>query len=304
MNIKESTTQATEYTIVTKFENYLREDGKAESTIESYLTDIKGFRIWFCEKNDTFDGNLKRFHITSYKTHLISVGYSAATINKKINSLQSFNTFLIDNKYCNEHVVNPIRDKIKVAEGSEREVEVLTEEETEKLMFYISDRRKVDVRKSLVVTLLLYTGLRVTELVNLKLKDIDLLTFALTVRCGKGGKIREVPLRSEVTEAIKEYLCTDRKDNKHNDSEYLFLTQRSGKMDRDTVNKILKSIGNETRLNLYPHKFRHTFCTRLVKRGVELTTVAKLAGHANIQTTASFYINTSRVDKEQAVNLL
>jgi len=191
-----------------------------------------------------------------------------------------------------------------VAKGSEREVEVLTEEETEKLLFSISDRRKVDVRESLVVTILLYTGLRVTELVNLKLKDIDLLACSLTVRCGKGGKIRDVPLRSEVNEAIKEYLCTKRKENKHNDSEYLFLTQRSGKMDRDTVNKILRKIGKETRLNLYPHKFRHTFCTRLVKKGVELTTVAKLAGHANIQTTASFYINTSRVDKEQAVNLL
>jgi len=55
----------------------IREDGKAESTIESYLTDVIGFKVWFSEKNDIFDGNLKRFHITSYKSHLITVGFLA-----------------------------------------------------------------------------------------------------------------------------------------------------------------------------------------------------------------------------------
>lgn len=75
-------------------------------------------------------------------------------------------------------------------------------------------------------------------------------------------------------------------------------------MDKDTVNKLLKKYGQQLNLTMKPHKFRHTFCMRLLKKGAELTTVAKLAGHANIQTTAHFYINTSRADKEHAVNLL
>ena len=75
-------------------------------------------------------------------------------------------------------------------------------------------------------------------------------------------------------------------------------------MDRDAINKLLSKLEKRLDIRLYPHKFRHAFCTTLLKRGVELTTVAKLAGHASNQTTASFYINTSQKDKREAVELL
>lgn len=126
----------------------------------------------------------------------------------------------------------------------------------------------------------------------------------LTIAWGKGGKRREVPLKGEVIEAIKEYLQGQRKDNKFVDSEYLILTNRSAKMDRDAINRLLNRLESKLSIRMHPHKFRHTFCTNLLKRGVELTTVAKLAGHSSIQTTASFYINTSQKDKREAVELL
>lgn len=75
-------------------------------------------------------------------------------------------------------------------------------------------------------------------------------------------------------------------------------------MDRDAVNRLLRRMEKKLNIRLHPHMFRHTFCTRLLKKGVELTTVAKLAGHASIQTTANFYINTSQKDKRNAVELL
>jgi site-specific recombinase XerD len=75
-------------------------------------------------------------------------------------------------------------------------------------------------------------------------------------------------------------------------------------MDRDAVNRLLERMESKLSIRMHPHKYRHTFCTRLLKRGVELTTVAKLAGHTSIQTTASFYINTSQKDKREAVELL
>jgi integrase/recombinase XerD len=75
-------------------------------------------------------------------------------------------------------------------------------------------------------------------------------------------------------------------------------------MDRDAVNRLLQRMEKKIGIRMHPHKFRHTFCTRLLKKGVELTTVAKLAGHASIQTTATFYINTSKQDKRDAVELL
>ena len=289
--------------VILAYETYLMEEGKVESTIDSYVGDIRGFLEFLESKKVSFRGNLTRLYITSYKIHLTENGYSINTINKKINSLHSFNFFLVSENLCTEKVVYPNKDKIKIARGSEKEIDVFSDEEVERILFYLEDSSRVSIRDKGVILILLYTGLRVSELVNLKVQDIDFLTSTLKV-VGKGGKYREVPLKMEVSEGIKEYMEKERQAHKYSSSEYLFLTQRAGKMDKDTVNKILNRKGKYLNLKMKPHKFRHTFCTRLLSKGVELTTVAKLAGHSNIQTTATFYINTSREDKKQAVNLL
>ena len=289
--------------IIQAYQEYLTEDGKGTKTVISYAGDVKGFLNWLGNKKVVFEGKLTRFYITSYKDDLIKNNYTINTINKKINSLHSFNLFLISKGFCHEQAVYPNKDKIKVAAGSEGEIDVFSDEEVERMLFYLENRHLVSQRDKTVILLLLYTGLRVSELVGLKLADIDLLTRNLKV-VGKGGKYREVPLKLEAAEAIRVYLDVERRDHKQAESDYLLLTQRAGKMDKDTVNKFLRKHGKHLGLVLYPHKFRHTFCTRLLNKGVDLTTVAKLAGHASIQTTASFYINTSREDKQQAVDLL
>jgi len=289
--------------LVSDFEETLVADGKAPKTVESYTGDIRAFLEWLESKGNIFTGNLKRYHITSYKNYLVQNNYEINTINKKINSLQFFNQFLMEGKYLIEQIVDLRKDKVKLAAGSEKEVEVFTDAESEKLLFYIQSE-EVTSRDRLIVILLLYTGVRVSELVNIKLRDVDLLSMNLTVAWGKGGKRREMPLKDEVIESIKEYLQGERKDNKFLDSEYLILTNRSANMDRDSVNRRLKRLDNKLNIKMYPHKFRHTFCTSLLKRGMELTTVAKLVGHSSIQTTASFYINTSQKDKREAVELL
>ncbi len=91
---------------------------------------------------------------------------------------------------------------------------------------------------------------------SLKLKDVDLLTRNLKV-VGKGGKYREVPLKAEAAEAVQEYLGGERRESRFSDSDYLLLTQRSGRMDRDTVNKILSKLGSKLDLRIHPHKFRN-----------------------------------------------
>ncbi|VUZ23641.1 Tyrosine recombinase XerD [Acetobacterium wieringae] len=290
-------------TIETAYEDHLLEDGKGSATIASYTGDIKGFLQWMDDKKLPFDGKLTRLSITSYRKHLQEGNYRINTINKKINSLHSFNHFLMAAGYCQELVVHPKRDKIKVAHGSEAEVTVFSEAELETILFHLENKDHVSLRDKTIIYTLLYAGLRVSELVSLKLKELDFLTMNLKV-VGKGGKYREVPLKPELAETIKAYLEDERKNSPFATSEYLLVTQRSGRMDADTVNKVLKKLGQKLNMTIFPHKFRHTFCTRLLKKGADLTTVAKLAGHASIQTTASFYINTSREDKQEAVGLL
>lgn len=288
--------------IVEGFTQYLVEDGKRPKTVESYVGDVVGFLDYLRGNGTDFTGDLKRFHITSYRNHLVESAYEASTINKKINSLQSFNRWLVDSGLTPETVVDLRKDRVRVASGSEKQVEVYQEKQLDRLLFYVQGE-KVSARDRAVVLTLLYTGVRVSELCDIRVMNIDFLTGHLKV-VGKGGKVREVPLKPEVLEAMREYL-TLRAQSKYADSEYLFLGQR-GPLQRDAVNTLLEKLTDRARLDvrLKPHTFRHTFCTRLVKKGVPLTTVSKLAGHNSIETTARFYVNSSRDDKMKAVSML
>lgn len=195
------------------------------------------------------------------------------------------------------------RDRVQIAAGSERIVTALSEEQVEKLLFYLEDHTKVSQRNKLIAYLLLYTGVRVSELVSIKLSDIDYLASTLTVR-GKGGKIREISLRQDVVHLIRTYVKEERLKSKFKDSEYLLLSQRAPKVHRDAVRDWLANVSKELGFKLHPHLFRHTFCTRLLKKGVDLTTVSKLAGHSTVNMTAKFYIQTTRQEKMDAVQLL
>ena len=132
--------------VILAYETYLMEEGKVESTIDSYVGDIRGFLEFLESKKVSFRGNLTRLYITSYKIHLTENGYSINTINKKINSLHSFNFFLVSKNLCTEKVVYPNKDKIKIARGSEKEIDVFSDEEVERILFYLEDRSRVSIR--------------------------------------------------------------------------------------------------------------------------------------------------------------
>jgi len=289
--------------VIQQFEQSLIENGIAPKTIESYVGDVRSFCVFLTGMGVSDLGDFKRFYVVSYKNHLVDQKYAIATINKKINSLQAYNLFLIERGLTTEMAVTLRKDRIKVAAGSEGEVEVFSEQEVNQLLFFAQDESKVSLRNRLILWLLLYTGVRVSELCGIEMRDIDYLTSTLRVT-GKGGKYREIPLRSDLVDLIKDYVRTERQQSRFANSPHLMLSQRAEKLHKDAVNTILEQWEKQLGFKMYPHKFRHTFCSRLLKKGVPLTTVSKLAGHAHIQTTAHYYINTSKQDKELAVNLL
>ena len=125
---------------------------KAKSTVASYVGDIKAFLEWLEDKGVEFQGQLHRVHATAYKKFLVEAEYQFATINKKIKSLSSFNSYLIEQGLAQEKAVDPRRDRVKVARGSEKEVQVFTEDEVEKLLFHVADKRKVNHRESATET--------------------------------------------------------------------------------------------------------------------------------------------------------
>lgn len=284
------------------FEIYLRDNGKAEKTIESYTGDMKGYIQYLNGKGITYDNTINRFSVNSYKNHLIDSNYHPTTINKKLNSLRSLNMFLVATEQMKNMVINLARDRIKIAKGSEKQVEVYPDDVVEALLFHMESGSK-SLRDKVIVNLLLFTGVRVSELVAIRIRDIDFLNHQLKV-IGKGGKYREIPLKPELVDFIKKYIVK-RRSNLYYKSEYLLLGQR-GVLGRDAVNRIHTRISKEAKLpmKLKPHTCRHTFCTNLIKKGVPLTTVAKLAGHTGIDTTARFYVGCSHQAKRDAVNLL
>ena len=291
--------------ILADFRQYLLDDGKATRTVQSYVADVFHFLSHVTEVNPKPLSELMRQDVTRFRSHMVDKSFKPATVNKAVNSLSCFSQWLQATGIHPEgqKLVNPKRDRVKVAAGSEGEVSVFTDMELEHIMANISDPTKTTQRNQLVVNLLLYTGCRVSELINIQTTDVDFVINAVTLH-GKGSKLREVPIRSEVAQLIKEYLKGDRSLSKFSDSPYLLVSQRSPKLCRDAVATMLERIGQELKIDINPHKWRHTFCTLLLARGVSLPVIARLAGHSSIETVNKFYICTSRKDKQAAIDLI
>jgi len=287
---------------IESFKHWLFEEGRSPRTIESYGSDVKGFQQFLTEKAVGEEQPLSRFSFVRFKEHLMKEEYADSTINKKINSLKIYNDYLRTIGVLSDSIVVLKRDRISIAAGSEAVVTSLSEEQVEQLLFFVENRNKVSARNKLIVYLLLYTGVRVSELVSIKLTDIDFLTSHLQV-IGKGGKRREIGLKQEVLRLVRAYIREERSESVFHESSYLLVSQRAEKMHRDAVRDWLANISKDL-FKIHPHLFRHTFCTRLLKRGVDLTTVSKLAGHSSLNVTMKFYIQTTREEKMDAINRL
>ena len=293
--------------ILVDFRQYLLDDGKADRTVQSYVADVFHFLSHVTEANSKSMSDWTRQDVTRFRSHMVEKAFKPATVNKAVNSLSRFCQWLQVTGLHPEgqRLVDPKRDRVKVAAGSEGEVSVFTDDELARINAYISDPTTTSQRNRLVVNLLLYTGCRVSELVNIGTADVDFVVGTVILH-GKGGKLREVPIRSDVAKLIKEYLKGERSQSKFPDSTYLMVSQRAPRMCRDSIATMLERIGQALSIDgsLNPHRFRHNFCSRLVQKGVPISTVSKLAGHASVQTTATYYVNTSRKDKQAAVDLL
>jgi integrase/recombinase XerD len=289
--------------VLNDFQQWLIEDGKSPKTIESYCNDVKLFQLYVAEKAADEQQLLSRFLFVRYKQYLLEKEFKISTINKKVNSLKVFNDFLQLKGVVKDNYIQLRKDRVPIANGSEQVVDALTDGEVERVLAFVQDETKVSIRNRLIIHTLLYTAVRVSELVNIKLGDIDSLTSTLMVR-GKGGKVREIGIRTDLMHLIRTYQTGERNESKFHESEYLFVSQRSKKMHRDSVRDMLGKISDEVGIKMYPHLFRRTCATLLLRRGVPIVTVSKILGHYSVELTSKTYIQTSRSDKQAALDLL
>ena len=276
---------------IDEFIDYLRFEKKySENTISSYKRDLNKINSYL--KKDFI--KLTKADIQKYIQNL-SKNESSNTISRTISSLKSFYKFLEINKYTN---TNPLTTIIS-PKTARKLPKVLSEEEVNKLLD-INLNNDFDYRNKAMLELMYSSGLRVSELINLTVNDVDLKNSLVRI-FGKGSKERIVPLNDYATETLNNYILYHRpKLFKQKENNYLFLNNHGNQMTRQGFFKTLKKIAKEKGIKseLSPHTLRHSFATHLLKYGADLRSIQELLGHSDISTTQIYtHITNEMLEK-------
>ncbi|AJS59992.1 tyrosine-type recombinase/integrase [Paenibacillus sp. IHBB 10380] len=290
--------------LIEGFTEQLREEERSQNTIYNYLLVIKDFFKWFEGTYDKEPTILYAQNVKDYVQFLQTVKRrvpTAKTINAKIASLQKYNVYLVSIGVQTDIVVTQShRRKVQQQFASPAK---FTEKDVNKFMLVVIE--KGNSRNLALVTLLAYTGCRISEALNIIIdKDLYLSSNELVIREGKGDKERTVLLNDKVVDAIKEYLKI-RQEHKHADSPYLFVSNKRERMSRITANDVFTQYSQKAGFEhvLSPHDLRHYFCSNALENGFDVHEVANIVGHSNIHTTL-LYTNPTRKKMLDKLNKL
>ena len=253
------------------------EKGLSENTIEAYRRDLTDF-LAFCENHGTEDLNsVKRTEINSYVLKMHDEKFTATTIVRKIASLRGFFKWLCANEYCKSDPTLTLEQP----KLPKRLPKVMTVQEIEEIL-----SRHLDELHSLILELLYGCGLRVSELVNINVNDIDIK--AKYLRCmGKGSKERLVPLGKKAVIAVKKFLPVREYNLKKNNiaAKRLLVNDKGRILTRQDIYTFIHEQGEKIHKHISPHTLRHSFATHLIENGADLRVVQELLGHSDVATT-------------------
>jgi len=275
------------------FKNYLLLEKKySKNTISSYARDLEKYKNYFSNKKVL--KNITNKDIKEYIKYLNNKE-NPRSIARNISCLKSFYKFLLIENYINK---NPL-ENITSPKLKKSLPKVLTEEEVDKLL-NIKLIDNYSYRNKAMLELMYSSGLRVTELITLKITDID-FDMALVRIFGKGSKERVIPLGEYAIAALEEYVKYHRGNMlKNKTTNYLFLSSRGDKMTRQAFFKILKKLAQEqgVKTEFSPHTLRHSFATHLLKHGADLRSIQELLGHSDVSSTQIYTHITNEKLKE------
>ena len=274
-----------------EFLDYLKyERNYSEKTIINYEKDINLFNS-FCDLKEIISYNQVDFEfIRTYLKYLYSLKYSNKTISRHLSSIRSLFKYLLkENKIKN----NPCL-LISSPKKEERLPNFISEIDLEKLFSVPNLNTPLGIRDELILRMFYATGMRLYELANIKIKDIDFYNRRIKI-LGKGNKERYVLYGNNCNKSLELYLNKGRNHLLKENNEYLFLNNRGEQLSSGgieyIINKIVK-ISGVTNNHVTPHVFRHTFATSMLNEGSDLVTVKELLGHSNLSTT-SIYTHVS-----------
>ena len=273
-----------------QFIHHLRvEKGLARNTIESYSRDLTRY-FDFLEKSSLHPLEASQINIMEYVSSLAGP-LSIRSIARNLSSLKVFYRFLVSDGKIQ---TNPAR-LISNPKLPRRLPGVLSGEEVERLLAAPDASTNRGLRDRAMLELLYASGLRVSELVGLRITNIN-LEAGWVRTLGKGSKERMVPMGSKAQQSLKEYLTHSRPSLlRKRSSSYLFVTSRAKPMSRQAFWKITKRVSKMAgiRKEISPHSLRHSFASHLLEHGADLRSVQIMLGHADISTT-QIYTHVTR----------
>lgn len=272
-------------TYLEEFLVYLRvERNLSPNTVDAYHHDIHRYLRFIEDINVTNLNDIKPAQISRCIGTLTDLGLSPASIRRNFSAIRSYHIFLVDEKYTS---INP-SSLLEAPKLPQKLPTVLTVPEVEKLMEVIDDSKPLGLRDIAMIELMYSAGLRVSEVIELKLIHL-LMNQGLIRVLGKGSKERIVPLGQKAANLVEKYVNNIRPTlvKKSRGDDALFLNNRGGKLSRMGIWKIITNYARMTgiRKKVSPHTLRHSFATHLLEGGADLRAVQEMLGHADISTT-------------------
>lgn len=279
---------------IEEFINYLAvERGLAHNTLLAYRRDLNKYTLYLKKKGIKDVKKINREHISDFMYDQKKKGLTSTSICRSLAAIKMFHRFLVRERLVDEdptHLVDTPKIWKKVPD-------VLATAEIESMINVVKGKGWQAIRDKAILELFYASGMRVSELLNLKMDSVNLdLGY---VRCiGKGNKERIIPIGKRACEAVNKYCQTTRKKLvKDKTIPFLFLSRLGKKISRQSIWKIIKDCAKKARIKseIKPHTLRHSFATHLLERGADLRSVQEMLGHSDISTTQIY----THVDKER-----
>ena len=284
-----------------KFYDYLLlEKNYSQHTVTAYINDIGFFESFL--SNEFEDDNLLLINYNQIRSWIVSLsddGISNASINRKVSSLKSFYKFLLKTKQID---TSPLL-KHKALKAPKKIQIPFSEKELDMVLNQIMYKEGFEgVRDKLIVDLFYTTGIRRTELINLKIQNVDLSNKTIKV-IGKRNKERIIPILTIIEEQIKKYLSERSSIQELKESEYFFLLSNGVKLNDSFVYRLINYYFSNVseKVKKSPHILRHTFATHLLNNGADINSVKELLGHSSLAST-QVYTHNSLAELQKVYN--
>ena len=272
--------------LIRAYENYLTKVKQASTnTIASYMRDIRQYSDWLRDVEETDIVDATQLNISRYLAHLEQDGRSAATVSRSLASLKNFYSYVVSSGFLEK---TPVVD-IHVERGEKKLPQILTGREIELLLAQPVCVDAKGYRDKAMLEVMYATGIRVTELIDLDIDDVNLELGV--IKCSGVRKSRAIPLYPAALKALTTYLKDIRASMLATpDENALFVNVNGVRMSRQGFWKILKHYQETARIDkeITPHTLRHSFAVHLLENGADLGSLQELMGHSDISSTQMY----------------